>query len=73
MHIDARTFTSTILERNRKEQCARCGRMLGRKGKGYYYSTPRLRFELCPPCHRVLQRRSLKEFRHRIEMELRVR
>ena len=70
MTIDFRCFRGTvILGIDRKEQCKRCGRMLGYNGKGYEYSSPLLRFEVCPRCHRVLQRRSLKQFRNRITME----
>jgi hypothetical protein len=41
--------------------------MLGRNGRGYLYLHGG-GVELCQPCHRVIQRRSLRQFRHRVSL-----
>jgi hypothetical protein len=68
MLIDLRWFQGmTILGRERMAKCGRCCRMLGRTGKGYWYQQTRNGgFELCPPCHHAIYRRSLRQFRYRV-------
>lgn len=61
--IDLRWFRCVVTWREHGEKCFRCARMLGHNGKGYLYERWAGNFELCRACHRVIQRRSLRQFR----------